>query len=132
MTPMGTNYGEQNGEMSFLHINYYEQRAKGGTCLLYTSFIQLVKIMINDTRIVDVNTSSPFHIAITKITAAASNPITDIAAVSYTHLFHAFLQFCCKLFLTVWMSPLTVRQTLDHIPVPILFLREGLVRPEES
>ena len=31
MTPMGTNYGEQNGEMSFLHINYYEQRAKGGT-----------------------------------------------------------------------------------------------------
>ena len=34
MTPMGTNYGEQNGEMSFLHINYYEQRAKGGTGLL--------------------------------------------------------------------------------------------------
>ena len=33
MTPMGTNYGEQNGEMSFLHINYYEQRAKGGTGL---------------------------------------------------------------------------------------------------
>ncbi|OYP25178.1 hypothetical protein CG709_07215, partial [Lachnotalea glycerini] len=31
MTPMGTNYGEQNGEMSFLHIHYYEQRAKGGT-----------------------------------------------------------------------------------------------------
>ena len=30
MTPMGTNYGEQSGEMSFLHINYYEQRAKGG------------------------------------------------------------------------------------------------------
>lgn len=27
MMPMGTNYGEQNGEMSFLHINYYEQRA---------------------------------------------------------------------------------------------------------
>lgn len=25
MTPMGTNYGEQNGEMSFLHINYYAQ-----------------------------------------------------------------------------------------------------------
>ena len=25
MTPMGTNYGEQTGEMSFLHINYYEQ-----------------------------------------------------------------------------------------------------------
>ncbi|PXV89431.1 2,4-dienoyl-CoA reductase-like NADH-dependent reductase (Old Yellow Enzyme family) [Lachnotalea glycerini] len=34
MTPMGTNYGEQNGEMSFLHIHYYEQRAKGGTGLL--------------------------------------------------------------------------------------------------
>ncbi len=34
MTPMGTNYGEQNAEMSFLHINYYEQRAKGGTGLL--------------------------------------------------------------------------------------------------
>lgn len=34
MTPMGTNFGEQNGEMSFLHINYYEQRAKGGTGLI--------------------------------------------------------------------------------------------------
>ncbi len=34
MTPMGTNFGEQNGEMSFLHIDYYEQRAKGGTGLL--------------------------------------------------------------------------------------------------
>lgn len=34
MTPMGTNFGEQNGEMSFLHIHYYEQRAKGGTGLL--------------------------------------------------------------------------------------------------
>lgn len=34
MTPMGTNFGEQSGEMSFLHINYYEQRAKGGTGLL--------------------------------------------------------------------------------------------------
>ena len=34
MTPIGTNYGEQNGEMSFLHINYYEQRAKGGTGLI--------------------------------------------------------------------------------------------------
>ena len=30
MMPMGTNYGEQNGEMSFLHIDYYRQRAKGG------------------------------------------------------------------------------------------------------
>lgn len=34
MTPMGTNFGEQTGEMSFLHLNYYEQRAKGGTGLL--------------------------------------------------------------------------------------------------
>lgn len=34
MTPMGTNYGEQSGEMSFRHINYYEQRAKGGTGLI--------------------------------------------------------------------------------------------------
>ena len=34
MTPMGTNYGEQTGEMSFLHINYYEQRAKGGVGLI--------------------------------------------------------------------------------------------------
>lgn len=34
MTPMGTNFGEQNGEMSFLHIDYYEQRAKGGTGLI--------------------------------------------------------------------------------------------------
>ena len=34
MMPMGTNYVEQNGEMSFLHIDYYRQRAKGGTGLL--------------------------------------------------------------------------------------------------
>ena len=34
MTPMGTNFGEQTGEMSFRHIAYYEQRAKGGTGLL--------------------------------------------------------------------------------------------------
>ncbi len=34
MMPMGTNYGEQNGEMSFLHINYYRQRAMGGTGLI--------------------------------------------------------------------------------------------------
>ena len=34
MMPMGTNFGGQNGEMSFLHINYYEQRAKGGTGLI--------------------------------------------------------------------------------------------------
>lgn len=31
---MGTNYGEMSGEMSFLHIHYYEQRAKGGTGLI--------------------------------------------------------------------------------------------------
>lgn len=34
MAPMGTNYGEQNGEMSFLHMDYYEQRAQGGTGLI--------------------------------------------------------------------------------------------------
>lgn len=34
MMPMGTNFGEQNGEMSFVHINYYVQRAKGGTGLI--------------------------------------------------------------------------------------------------
>lgn len=34
MMPMGTNFGEQNGEMSYVHIHYYEQRAKGGTGLL--------------------------------------------------------------------------------------------------
>lgn len=34
MMPMGTNFGEQNGEMSFLHINYYAQRAEGGTGLI--------------------------------------------------------------------------------------------------
>lgn len=34
MAPMGTNYGEQNGEMSFLHMDYYEQRAQGGAGLI--------------------------------------------------------------------------------------------------
>lgn len=34
MMPMGTNYGEQTGEMSFLHVHYYEMRAKGGTGLI--------------------------------------------------------------------------------------------------
>lgn len=34
MMPMGTNFGEQNGEMSFLHIQYYEQRAEGGVGLI--------------------------------------------------------------------------------------------------
>lgn len=35
MTPMGTNYGETDGGMSFLHINYYEQRAKGGAGMIF-------------------------------------------------------------------------------------------------
>lgn len=34
MMPMGTNYAKQNGEISSLHIDYYEQRAKGGTGLI--------------------------------------------------------------------------------------------------
>jgi 2,4-dienoyl-CoA reductase-like NADH-dependent reductase (Old Yellow Enzyme family) len=34
MTPMGTNFGEQNGEMSFLHMDYYERRVQGGYRLL--------------------------------------------------------------------------------------------------
>lgn len=34
MTPMGTNYGETSGEMSSRHMNYYSQRAKGGTGLI--------------------------------------------------------------------------------------------------
>ena len=34
MTPMGTNFGEQNEEMSFLHMDYYERRAQGGYRLL--------------------------------------------------------------------------------------------------
>lgn len=34
MTPMGTNYGETSGEMSSRHMNYYNQRAKGGTGLI--------------------------------------------------------------------------------------------------
>lgn len=34
MMPMGSNFGGQNGEMSFEHIDYYEQRAKGGTGLI--------------------------------------------------------------------------------------------------
>lgn len=34
MAPMGTNFAEHNGEMSYTHINYYELRAKGGTGLL--------------------------------------------------------------------------------------------------
>ena len=34
MTPMGTNYGEQTGEMSFLHIDNYTERAKGGVGLI--------------------------------------------------------------------------------------------------
>lgn len=34
MTPMGTNFGETDGGMSFLHLNYYEQRAQGGAGLI--------------------------------------------------------------------------------------------------
>lgn len=34
MTPMGTNYGETSGEMSPRHMNYYNQRAKGGVGLI--------------------------------------------------------------------------------------------------
>lgn len=34
MAPMGTNFGTQTGEMSFLHVDYYEQRARGGVGLI--------------------------------------------------------------------------------------------------
>lgn len=34
MTPMGTNFAGQNGEINEKHIKYYEQRAKGGTGLI--------------------------------------------------------------------------------------------------
>ena len=34
MTPMGTNYGEANGEMSNRHMYYYSLRAKGGVGLI--------------------------------------------------------------------------------------------------
>lgn len=34
MTPMGTNFAGQNGEINKKHIKYYEQRAKGGTGLI--------------------------------------------------------------------------------------------------
>lgn len=34
MTPMGTNFAGQNGEINERHIKYYEQRAKGGTGLI--------------------------------------------------------------------------------------------------
>ena len=34
MTPMGTNYGKANGEMSNRHMNYYSLRAKGGVGLI--------------------------------------------------------------------------------------------------
>lgn len=34
MTPMGTNFGGENGEITNEHISYYEQRAKGGTGLI--------------------------------------------------------------------------------------------------
>ncbi len=41
MTPMGTNYGTQSGELSDTHIKYYEQRAKGGTGLLIVENINI-------------------------------------------------------------------------------------------
>lgn len=41
MTPMGTNFGGQNGEMSLKHIEYYEQRAKGGTGLIMVENISV-------------------------------------------------------------------------------------------
>lgn len=41
MTPIGTNYGEENGQMSFMHINYYEQRAKGGTGLIMVENVSI-------------------------------------------------------------------------------------------
>ena len=34
MTPMGTNYAEPDGELSMLHLNYYDLRAKGGVGLI--------------------------------------------------------------------------------------------------
>lgn len=34
MTPMGTNFAKQNGEIGPSHINYYKQRAKGGAGLI--------------------------------------------------------------------------------------------------
>ena len=34
MMPMGTNYGEPDGQMSYQHINYYRLRARGGTGLI--------------------------------------------------------------------------------------------------
>ncbi len=34
MTPMGTNYGEPDGLMSYPHMNYYKLRARGGTGLI--------------------------------------------------------------------------------------------------
>jgi len=34
MTPMGTNYGEADGQLSYPHMNYYRLRAKGGTGLI--------------------------------------------------------------------------------------------------
>ncbi len=34
MTPMGTNYAEPDGELSMLHLNYYDLRARGGVGLI--------------------------------------------------------------------------------------------------
>lgn len=34
MTPMGTNYADDSGQMNDMHINYYKQRAAGGAGLI--------------------------------------------------------------------------------------------------
>lgn len=41
MTPMGTNYGKSNGEMSNRHMNYYTLRAKGGTGLIIVENVNI-------------------------------------------------------------------------------------------
>ena len=58
MMPMGTNYGEQNGEMSFLHIDYYRQRAKGGLSLIHIYFTFTIKNNKNDDLLLQDNQES--------------------------------------------------------------------------
>ena len=50
MTPMGTNYGEQTGEMSFLHIDYYTERAKGGVGLIMMRFLIVMFLIVNGVK----------------------------------------------------------------------------------
>ena len=60
MTPIGTNFAEHTGEVNERIIDYYKQRAKGGTCLLYTSSpkkIRETKKIVK--KIVDESASSP-------------------------------------------------------------------------